>query len=246
MPARDPVEYDLSWVRDRRLTLDEVAQYKRIGTLPPCLVCGRKLRTLSGHIRTHGMTIKEYREFYGIPRFMKLTDHRTRELKSDISRELIKDGVIGIKHDSKECCHEYMKKIRSFPKVLTRPEIRSFLATENCKKINNKHDGNEVRRRKMASTHTSEETRKIRSLANIERSGHVALIEAWSERRWVKSPEHEARRQEVLQERTGIIRTTPPHLLDGALAEFKARCVAERKRRAREKQAERRRAARGN
>jgi hypothetical protein len=216
-------------VRSRRLTLDEVNQYKLETHRPPCLVCGKKLRYLSGHLITHGMTIVEYREFYGIPRFMKLSDIDTRLLKSEQSRELQACGAIGW-HD-RDAMARHASIMRAIPRKHNRPEIKSQVALDNCKLNNKGHSGQRERMRKLASTHTNSETKELQRKAAINRQSHIPIVKANAERGWVKSDAHEARRQEVLQERAAIIRDTPEHLLDTALIAFRDRCRIERNRR---------------
>lgn len=229
MPAMDQKQYDASWVRDRRLTLDEVNLYKQETNLPPCLVCGRKLRYLSGHLVTHGMTIVEYREFYGLPRYMKLSDIGTRALKSAQSKELQASGAIG--WSDREAMAKHADVMRLIPRKLNRPEIKSQVAIDNCKKINHGLSGLRERLRKLASANTEQETKDLQRAAAIRRKSHERLLEANARRGWIKDPGHEARRQEVLQQRARIIRETPPHLLDQALADFKEACRIERNRR---------------
>ena len=226
MPAKDPIEYDLSWVIDRRLTLEEVCEYKKITKLPPCLVCGRKLRLLGAHLVTHQTNIEEYRNFYGLPRFMKLTDINTRKLKSEISTELQRLNVIGWKDRKKMAEHTVeMRKIEHNP---NRPEMKSYIALQNCRELNKAKDGTDARERMIAKVRTKKETKEIRRIVAIKNESHKHIIKANEKSGWVKTLEHENRRVEVLKERAEIIRTTSADELGKALAEFKARCHAEK------------------
>jgi hypothetical protein len=229
MPKMDPDQYDMSWVRSRRLTLDEVNRYKQETHRPPCLVCGKKLRYLSGHLVTHGMTIVEYREFYGLPRYMKLSDIDTRRMKSEQSRELQACGAIGWR--DRDAMVKHADIMRAIPRKHNRPEIKQQVALDNCKLNNKGHSGQRERLRKLASMHSDIETKELQRQAAINGQSHIRILTANAERGWVKSEAHEARRQEVLQERAAIIRDTPEHLLAAALIAFRERCRVERNRR---------------
>lgn len=230
MPRKDPIQFDYSWVRDRRLTLDELLLYKNETDLPPCLVCGRKIRTLSGHLRMHEMKIADYRDFYGIPRFTKISSMDTRRLQSDNMKKMYANGVL-VNCQSKE----QMRELRAIIRQHNRPEIKSIIAIDNCKHINKLSDGIKQKCRKLASTHSKIESSELMRVKCIARNSHEIIIKHNSDNHWIKTEEHERRRQEVLQERKKIIQETPGSELVLKLAEFKERCRVERNRRIVEK-----------
>ena len=230
MPAKDSKQFDKSWVRDRRLTLDEILLYRLEVNLPPCLVCGRKLRTLSGHLTTHDMSISEYRDFYGIPRFMKISDSESRALYAEMARDKHKTGAFGF-GDDRDAALAHSKAMRAIKRNPNRPEIFSLHAISNCGLINRGCSGRATRLRKLSSTHTKEQTGNIMRETAIRNGSHVRVLLANEKNGWKKTPEHEARRVEVLGMRAEIVRNTPEHLLNEALIQFKAQCRAERNRR---------------
>lgn len=235
MPAKDPKQYDLSWVRDRRLTCEELLQYKEERHRPPCLVCGRKLRLIGTHLKVHQMDTEEYKDFYGIPRFMSLTDSETRALKSEQTKGHHADGLM-----SPGGSPEYMKTIGAIKRRLIRPEIKAVLAIENLKEINKDCSRLYSRCKKLAATHTEEETLHLRREAGKKNiKSHPMNIKLAQEARrrsgiyW--TPERAAIQANILRERAEIIRNTPMELLEQALSEHEKKCRRERNRRRRER-----------
>jgi hypothetical protein len=227
MPAIDPVEYDETWIRDRRLTMIEIADYKKITRQPPCLICGRRLRKLSGHLFSkHGMSIAEYREFYGIPRFMKITDCETREKHKRDAEQKQRDGILTHSEDP-----NIMNKLREIKRKMNRPEVKSYNALQNCKQINKNTDGKRGRILKIVKTHTEEDTRQIQSNNAMRHKQFIKMNEKNAEKGWIKTDEHEARRLFVIRKRAEIRRSTPKEHLESALAKFKIECQEEYKRR---------------
>lgn len=180
------------------------------------------------------MTIDYYRNFYGLPRFMKLSDINVRNAKSIQSQELMQNGFIGgnLDQDAKK---DLAYKMRNVPRNLNRPEIKRRIAMDNLRKVNIGKSGIVKRMQKLGSLHTREETKALRSFKNKERKSIDYVHLANKSRNYIKSKEHERRRIEVMRIRAEIIRITPEDSLPAVLKTFKEECRVERNRRIREK-----------
>ena len=68
-------------------TLEELENYFDNEKIE-CLICGRKLRSLCSHLKTHDMNSTEYKKMFGIPKRWGLLGLLTKGIKSVVGKEI--------------------------------------------------------------------------------------------------------------------------------------------------------------
>lgn len=117
-------------VTEKFLTHEEVHEYLS-GDRITCLRCGKSYRSLGNHLRVHGWTEEQYREFYGLPWTIGLSCRGTREKHRVAGRKNVEKGVAfgGVIGDP-----EVIKKAHKAPRRRRQP-YRNDTAEKNLSHV---------------------------------------------------------------------------------------------------------------
>ncbi len=117
-----------------------------------CLRCGKEYKSLSMHLKTiHEMEPEEYKKIYGLPYYRGLIGKTTRELRSEMAKDLYGKGIW---HADEERAAMARSEVGSYGD--RRQEYRDVLTDRNLQAMNEGKTGEEAERRRNYAAWGSE------------------------------------------------------------------------------------------